>query len=213
MKIVCLSLLLGFFIGSLCFAQPNFGLNEIGIKVGPNVAGVSKQNIPATVLNPSTLMAFHAGVFGNFYLGKRFFVRDEILYSGKGFIDQSDESIERLHYLSVPLMLYYTPVNNLKVGVGIETNYLLAARTKVGSNTSNASSFYDHDCDIGPMVGLEYDINDKFHVGGRYTLGAENLIGENHFNNEAERTTESVLQNRVFQFYLGYRLLKWSRED
>ncbi|MGD1890357.1 MAG: porin family protein [Cyclobacteriaceae bacterium] len=205
--------LLSFSVSNICFAQYEFGVNEVGIKVGPSLSNVSTDNVPSDFLNPSALMTFQAGVFGNFYLSERWSATNEILYSARGFRDQSKGSIERLHYLSIPLIMYYTATENLKVGVGIETNYLLAARSKVDGNNSKASSTYEHDCDIGFLIGTEYSLGDKFHVGGRYALGAANILGENHFTDEVGRASESVLQNRVLQFYVGYRLIRWQRRS
>ncbi|MEM9675558.1 MAG: porin family protein [Bacteroidota bacterium] len=212
MKTTIFFVLFSFFVGNICLAQYEFGVNEVGIKVGPSLANVSTKNVPADFLDPSPLLAFQAGVFGNFYLSERWSATDEILYSARGFRDQSDGSIERLHYLTIPLILYYTATENLKVGVGIETNYLLAARSKVDGNSSNASSLYENDCDIGFLVGAEYNLGNKFHVGGRYFLGASNILGDNNLATEIEGTPERVLQNRVLQLYVGHRLIRWQRK-
>ncbi len=188
-------------------AQNDFGVMEIGIKAGPNLARVSHQNIPASTLDPSALLSFHAGISGIFYLDNRWAIGTEILYSGKGF---NAGGSERLHYLSTPLLFYYTPLNNLRIGVGIESGFLLAAVSKAGNSASDASSFYDHNSDCGFIGGLEYALSERVQVGARYVHGFENVIGDSQLTDESGRLVEGNLQNRVLQFYLGYRLFRFS---
>ena len=209
MKTSCLTLALIFAVVSAGLAQNDFGVMEIGIKAGPNLASISHQNIPASTLDPSTLLSFHTGISGIFYLDSRWAIGTEILYSGKGF---NAGGSERLHYLSMPLLLYYTPLNNLRIGVGFESGILLAATSRVGDSASNASSFYDHNSDCGFIGGLEYALSKKVQVGARYVHGFENVIGDSQLTDETGRPVEGKLQNRVLQFYFGYRLFRFETQ-
>ena len=206
MKTPCLILALSLSMVSAGLAQNEFGVIEIGVKAGPNLASISHRDIPATMLDPSVLLSFYAGVFGNFYLDNRWSLSSEILYSGKGF---NAGGSEQFHYLSMPLLLYYTPLNNLRIGVGIESGFLLAATSKAGNNASNASSFYDYNTDCGFIGGLEYVLSKKAQVGARYVHGFENVIGDSPLRDQTGRPTEGTLQNRVLRFYLGYQVFRF----
>ena len=206
MKTPCLILALSLSMVSAGLAQNEFGVIEIGVKAGPNLASISHRDIPAITLDPSALLSFHAGVFGIFYLNNRWALSSEILYSGKGF---NAGGSEQFHYLSMPLLVYYTPLNNLRIGVGFESGFLLAATSKAGNNASNASSFYDHNTDCGFIGGLEYVLSKKVQVGARYVHGFENVIGDSPLRDQTGRPVEGTLQNRVLQFYLGYQVFRF----
>ncbi len=206
MKTSYLTLALILTVASTGLAQNEFGVTEIGIKAGPNLASISHRNIPASTLDPSVLLSFHAGISGIFYLDDRWAIGTDILYSGKGF---NAGGSERLHYLSMPLLLYYTPLNNLRIGIGFESGFLLAATSEVGNNASDASSFYNHNSDCGFIGGLEYVLSEKVQVGARYVYGFENVIVDSQLRDETGRPVEGTLQNRVLQFYLGYRVFRF----
>ena len=95
-------------------------------------------------------------------------------------------------YLSLPVVAKYEFVKNFKGEVGLEPSLLLGK-----SNTSEKSF------DLGLVFGAGYNINEKFSVGVRYTLG---LVGVYDFGEYGKMAGVKNPKNRNFSIGVSYKL-------
>lgn len=162
---------------------------QIGIKSGINISYFTGQTLNNYELTSRT--SFHIGLLGEYFLGARWNLQPELLYSEQGFssVNNDHEEIEvNLNYLQIPVLVEYQFINNLFVQSGPQLSYLLKEDYNSVSRRLNYNRF-----DFSLGLGLEYEI-DRFFLNVRYGLGLNRI-----FKNSGERN-----QNRVFQAGLGW---------
>jgi Outer membrane protein beta-barrel domain len=178
-------------LGSAVMAQTSA---KIGIKAGLNVANVA---LDPEVVDKSSRLGFHGGLVAHIHLSPQWGVQPEILYSGQGFEDNTNDAEWKLNYLNIPIMLQYMFDNGFRIQAGPQVGFLLDG--KVAGNGGGADVDISNDLkkiDAGLGVGLGYLSYSGFGVEGRYNLGLTNIndVGTNELN------------NRVFQISLFYML-------
>ena len=171
--------------------------------------GVNYVNLVETSSGPSYgdyILAFHAGMFSTVEITEKFSLRPEILYSKKGYdraLSSSTIDIQiqrRLHYLNLPVLMQFRPLKQLAFLAGPEFGYILAARQDINSPnfTKEINDMYDR-FDLGLAAGINFLITENLQSEIRYTHGLSDLA-----NNSS--ILGSNLQNRTFQFSVGYIL-------
>jgi hypothetical protein len=106
---------------------------------------------------------------------KRFGLKVEPRYIIKGykldFIGEIDDY--RNNYLSLPIIIFFSPVRNLNLEIGPEFSYLLNSKVRYYSQSSwlknrsnNLKSF-----ELSIIPGISYCIMKRFDLGIRYGIG------------------------------------------
>lgn len=218
------TLLLLLFTAPICaFAQPK-------IKAGTNISS----------LRGSTTTKYDSGVgthtdysestkpkFG-FYVGlgyqlnflEKFSITPELIYGQMGAKgDKYAGTIKRSYFhnhLSLPVFFEYKLIDNLKIGVGPQLDYLLKARyeneyanipennkytlNKEGTNTG----FYNR-INYGLIAGASYDLTDNISIEARYYLGLSNLHKEENLPEVPGLTATSEMKTSAIQIGAAYK--------
>lgn len=184
---------------SLGFGSGKVQLTQLGVKAGFNLSNFWEFNSMF-----SSRKSIHAGIFASFPTSKKFSIRTELLYSGKGarspyieisapgFIYTTRTTVQ-LHYLDVPLLVNYSLYKNLRVYTGAQPGFLLAEKVKADQGTGTLEG--GNKVELSLAGGLMYDFS-RFNVDVRYTHGIVSVANRSNPNNQ------------VFQASIGYTLFK-----
>lgn len=166
---------------------------KIGLKAGLNIANVS---MDPEVIDKGSRLGFHGGLLAHIHLSPQWGIQPEVLYSGQGFEDNTNNTEWKLNYLNIPVMVQYMFDNGFRISAGPQVGFLLDGKIA-------ESGFEDLDIkndlkkiDAGIGVGLGYLSYSGLGIEGRYNHGLTNIndVGSNELN------------NRVFQISLFYML-------
>ena len=108
----------------------------------------------------------------------------------------------------------YTIVENLKIGLGPELGYLMAAKAKLGGNSNDVDFAYDKKLELGIDANLEYQPFAFLTTGLRYNYGLTNVFSKDVQITDAQGNPSDVnpkLHNRVLQVYVGY-IINWNKD-
>ena len=177
----------------------------IGPKVGLNM---SKEYFGVKAFNETVdfKAGINVGAFGKYKINDNFDVQTELLYSQQGhksnipLIDLSGTPIVNgytilSHYLNVPLLLKYNPINCLSIEIGPQAGFLLDSKISPDDYADIDLDYNTVDFSLVGGVGL--NIGHGLSVNARY----------NHGFTETFSMTKG--KNRVFQFSLTYDLLNF----
>lgn len=189
-------LLLLSFMTSAAFAQTGYG-----IKGGLNVSDVVMTNYvnPDMESGLDLKLGIHAGAYVTGMVNEKLGLSAEILYSDKGVKGSSDI---HLHYICVPLMVYYRFADHFSGELGPEPAYLFATGSKYGS----VSGTYNNKFDLSLDAGLRFDAG-KVLFGMRYGAGLFSVRNPEALTAGTGKDRIKY-QNRVLQLWLGFRLWK-----
>ncbi|HSC54585.1 MAG TPA: porin family protein [Phnomibacter sp.] len=145
-------------------------------------------------------------------LGKRFFLEPELLFSGKGYRNQSyneDRSAYRFNYITVPVLFSYLFDCKTRLLAGPEIGYLVNAKANYqgsGYNeTRDIMSAISSKTDVGLAMGLDHQFTKRMHAEIRYVLGLTKVHQDYSY---PSRTISVAGYNRVIQVGLAYDLAK-----
>ncbi|MEP3387275.1 MAG: porin family protein [Reichenbachiella sp.] len=203
-KILLLSI--SIFISFIAYSQNigiKAGLNYVNNIMDPNTNGVNDNN--------SFRIAYHFGIYGKFFVEDKFFIQPELLYSNKGltFDETSSTSKANLHlnYINLPVLFGYQLTENFVLAFGPELGYLVSAKSKFDSQTTNVDEIWNNKFDFGLAIALEYNLSEKFNLGLRYTHGLTSVIKDIGMTDEIGNPIgEANARNRSFQLSIGYRI-------
>lgn len=184
---------------SLGLGSSKVHLTQLGVKAGFNLSNFWEFN---SIF--SSRKSVHTGIFASFPTSKKFSIRTELLYSGKGahtrYFEVSGPGFSyttrttiQLHYLDVPLLVNYSLYKNLRIYSGAQLGFLLAQTAKVDQGTGIFEG--GNRVEISLAGGLLYDFS-RFNVDVRYTHGILSIANRSNPNNQ------------VFQASVGYILFK-----
>lgn len=206
------SLLVLALVASSASAQLNYG-----IKGGAALVDMSLDYLG--ISNDEYRPAYQVGIYGVHQVSERVFFRSELFYANKGFRAETPSVVPgnpletfsmHLHYLSLPLLVGYSPTERLFVLVGPEVSYLLAARSRFESGSSDVGGLWDEPLDIGLTAGVGYQVSDRMSIDVRYVYGFRDVAPTSFRWVDPQDplidTFEFQSRNRVFQLSLSYRL-------
>jgi Outer membrane protein beta-barrel domain len=207
------------FIASTAFGQ-NFNSSKklkansegsdspFSFKIGYNNANVLVSPEPMNLVNAKN--SFHAGiVFNNIQIANKIHFQPELLYSRQGFKVGGLGNVG-LQYISLPALVKLDMGKNASVLVGPQVSYLANTRIGIGNNLFSISyNGLFQKWDVSGVAGLEYKLNNKLSIGGRYLLGFTNInknldldiLGENKTLNDYFN-----LKNSTVQVYASFNL-------
>ena len=149
---------------------------HVGIKAGANMNKISGMEFKS-----GYELGYHAGLFSEVYLGKKFAIQPELLWNQvntkKAMGSQSvingwkDSTTNiRLKYLTVPLMIKYHLTNSLALNVGAQYGILIDQQNSTFGNAKEAIKSGD----LSVIGGFTVDFS-KLRVYGRYNIGLNNM--------------------------------------
>lgn len=149
---------------------------HLGIKAGANMTKISGMEFKS-----GYELGYHAGLFSEIYLGKKFAIQPEILWnqvntkkaSGtQGIISGWKDSLTQiqLKYLTIPLMIKYQLTNNLALNLGAQYGILIDQQNSTFGNVKEAFKSGD----FSVVGGFSVDFS-RLRVYGRYNIGLNNL--------------------------------------
>jgi hypothetical protein len=167
-----------------------------GLKAGASLASLTNRDLQSTS-NRRYLWGFHAGLMGNYVLGRGFSLQAEALYSQKGVRDALSAGLAgyedhlRLHYLDL-LALARFRSQGFYFEVGPQLGVLLTARDQVTVPT---------------VTTHEQTVTDSFHrlelgVGSGLPAGQRARYRPAHQCRPAERAEHQPLRHGCAQQYV-----------
>ena len=178
---------------SVSLSAQTYGGIKAGLNLNDMIITTSQGDTGSEVTNPR--YSFHAGSFLQHRFSDHFSWRIEMLFSNKGYsrIIEDQKIKTSLNYLNWPIMLVYAAGSKLELEAGLEPGYMVSGEQRFNT------------FDLGVDIGARYNLSDKFNIGLRYNLGfpfqfkTDNL----DFSN-----TQASYQQSVFQFSIGYNLIR-----
>lgn len=184
---------------------PTLGLaqTEFGVKGGLNISDIVMTNYinPDVEADLALKTGLHAGFFVTATVNERVGMSGELLYSNKGVKAISNIN---LHYITLPLLVEYRMSKTIFAEIGPELGYMFTATSRYG----NVSNTYDNKVDLALDGGFRFD-SPKITFGVRYCVGMFSVKEPIPFTN-ASGSEKIKYQNRVLQFFAGYKL--WTLE-
>jgi hypothetical protein len=171
---------------------------ELGVKAGPalvtqyySIGKLDRKIVP--------FLRLQLGVYAKYTLNKSLALQGELLYAEKGvkidFKSPSSDVKETYQYISMPLLINYSPLKRLMVLTGPEVSYLAQAKI-------NGTNFGDLDTqkrvDFSWILGIGINFTEKISMDVRYFYGIRPVV-DYEFQKK---------YNRGFQLSLSYTFLK-----
>ncbi len=171
-------------IKKLCFAIIAMGMAalvnaqevKLGVKVGVNISTLNG--------NEDNLDAQDGWVLGataEVALTEKFSLQPELLYSQQGAQDR-ESFLYDLKYITMPIMAKYYLAEGFSLEAGPQLSILV--KDEILSKTSDATlNPNSENLDIAVNLGLGYQLNKRFSVQTRYSIGTMDVDKEAKFKN------------------------------
>jgi hypothetical protein len=190
------------FLGAafLLFAQLSFAQFNIGIKGGANISKIEGKSF-----KDEFSYGYLLGGFAEIGLGKKFSVQPEVLFNQyQTKVDSNFKSVYqnafaetksgqvKLNYLSIPVLINYKLSKGISLQAGPQFGILMNKENNLLENGKEAFN----NGDLSMLGGLELKLS-KFRIGGRYSVGLNNI---NDIDNKEK------WKSQAFQLALGLSL-------
>lgn len=197
MKVKILAILCaGLMVTTLSYAQ---GFFHAGLKGGVNMFKIDGRSF-----KQEFKYGYNAGVFAEINFSKKVGIQPEVLWNQSQtrtttqFHNMYNDGISelkdvKLNYLSIPVLLNYSPSRLLTLQAGPQFGILINKDEKLLDNGEQAFKSGD----LSMLGGVQLNLGSA-KIGGRYVVGLMNI---NDIDNRDKWT------NQGFQLYLGFRLL------
>ncbi|MFT3823602.1 MAG: porin family protein [Chitinophagaceae bacterium] len=148
---------------------------SLGIKAGTSISSFKNDK---SGYDPENRVSVVAGGILTVPLWRKFQLRTELLYTGKGYkVASSAYSLAYTvthDYITLPVLLDFSPVKDLHVMLGPELGYLFKARFRSKGYYENIKDQYKK-VDIGVAGGIAYTFWKSLGVEVRYNYGLRKL--------------------------------------
>ena len=193
-------------LGLFATAAANAQDVRFGVKAGLNLPNIIKDdgnNNFSTKVNPG----FNAGVTVDIPLVSGLAFTPEVLFASKGYKATTSlgEFTQTTYFVDVPILASIKVAGSgLNIVVGPQVSFLTSTKNKFENGFGSVESEYNEDSDkfkkslLGGVIGLRYDINDKFDIHGRYALDFQK-------NNEDGTSRTPEFKNQVFSVGVGVK--------
>jgi len=184
-------------VAALTLTTVSFAQFHVGAKAGVNMTKIDGQSF-----SESFDYGYHVGGFAEIGLGNKWALQPEVLfnqYNSKTTTEFSDiyqgESFKNvtLNYLSIPLLLSYTPSKLLSLQGGAQVGILMDKSKTLAKNGQDAFK----NGDFSLLGGVQVNLG-SFKVSGRYFVGLNNI-------NDVD--SKDKWRNQGFQLSLGLRII------
>jgi hypothetical protein len=146
---------------------------NFGIKGGLNLYNIKNDN--NTQFDNST--GFHVGLLAHVHISDHFAIQPEVVFSTQGanYTVGSTNGELNLDYLNLPIMFQYMFDNGFRFQAGPQVGFLINAKSKFGSITSEVKNNYSG-VDVGVGGGVSYvHPPSGFGFDARYNMGLKNI--------------------------------------
>jgi opacity protein-like surface antigen len=195
MKIKSLALLtIASTLTSLTFAQ---GFH-VGVKAGANIFKVD-----GTAIKDEFKFGYNLGAFAELGFSEKWAIQPEVMWNQTNYRTASNfneiypggkSDVEgKLNYLSIPVLLSFTPAKIISFQAGPQFGILLNKDNSLFDNGKEAFKSGD----FSMLGGVQLNIG-SLKLGGRYVVGLSNI-------NDIDE--KEKWKNQGFQVYLGTRIL------
>jgi hypothetical protein len=196
MKTKSLSILMfALVLSTMSFAQ--------GFHVGVK-GGVNMYKIDGKSFSQEFKYGYNAGIFSEINFSKKLGIQPEILWNQAQtrtttkFHDMYNGGMSelkgvKLNYLSIPVLLNYSPSRILTLQAGPQFGILINKNQRLLDNGQQAFKSGD----LSMLGGVQLNIG-GIKLGGRYVVGLTNI---NDIDNQDK------WKNQGFQLYAGFRIL------
>jgi hypothetical protein len=129
-------------------------------------------------LSPSARGSYAFGVTLGDQINRLIGLKTELRIIAKGYNinwgqDPDDKDIYRNNYLSLPILITISPIQNLNLEFGPDIGYLINSKVKYSGNTSfhknNSPNLKPFEFSL--LIGVNYSFSKRFDFGGRYGFG------------------------------------------
>ena len=161
-------------VAALTLTSVSFAQFHVGAKAGVNMTKIDGQSF-----SESFDYGYHLGGFAEIGLGKKWALQPEVLfnqYNSKTTTEFSDiyqgESFKnvKLNYLSIPILLSYTPSKLLSLQGGAQFGVLMDNSKTLVKNGQDAFK----NGDFAMVAGAQVNIG-SLRVYGRYNIGLSDI--------------------------------------
>jgi len=163
-----------------------------GIKAGVNYTSLNGYTGDSRI-------NFHAGVFTEIPLNKKWTIQPELLYSGEGqhyLLAPEDESATggegtiTLSYASLPVMLRFSPCQRFYLEAGPQMAVLVTAHSKgMGTDGMNVKRSFTNG-QFGLNLGAGFFFNQRIGIYGRYFFGMTDITP---YDNDTDKSRAGQL--------------------
>lgn len=168
---------------------------HFGLKGGLNASNINVSDNQGNHLD--TKIGFNAGLLAHIHAGKSFAIQPEVYYSQEGAKStvSNIKSTFNLGYINVPVLAQYMFGNGFRVEAGPQLGFLINAKDKVGSVSTDVKDSYKTTSFSIP-VGAGYLTSFGLGFDARYNFGISDIVKDN---------SGSAARSNVFQFGLFYQ--------
>jgi hypothetical protein len=138
------------------------------------------------------------------FIQKGGFRKNVISYSS-GVMYQGDISY-RLNYIQFPILANLFINNKLYFSIGPELSYMLSAKAKFDSFSTDITSSYDNKFELSGTIGVNYSIWKNIDIGIRYNHGLTYVSKIQWTDLYWNYIGESKVYNQYFQFIMGIKI-------
>lgn len=195
----------------LAAAQQAYSQAEValGIKAGPNFSTIDTEASAGT--NYKNRAGFHGGAFLLIKAAK-FGVQPEIIFSQQGSkVEINSKDLEsNFSYMNIPIILKLYTVAGINIQAGPQFGFVMNGEAPVQQTLGGAATVEDvkdrmKKSDFTVALGLGWDLPFGLTLDARYNLGLTKIY------DDAPPQQTSDAKNQVFQFSLGYKLIKFGK--
>lgn len=176
------------------FSQESY----LGIKGGYNLSKLKSEGVSRIGLDDKHAYNF-ALVFGYKARNAPIGMSLEPGYTLKGTRVNQDTLSYKFHYLSLPFLIDYYPIERLKISVGPEISFLTGARNK-GDTTVSIANMYNNKWELSGTVGVSYSLGYFADFGVRYNSAFTKISDMDALIDRRK------LFNQYFQAYLLFKI-------
>jgi hypothetical protein len=193
-----------FLVALLCTAIAEAQFN-IGLKGVVNASSIKIEGS-----SYDARIGFAGGPYAEYYLTRELGITAELLYNEKGArqVSTGAEIHTNLNYLSLPILFYFEPIQNLKLGLGPELAFLLSAKAKGDSISTTDVKKYFQSFDKAIAFGGSYGVG-RVGFSARYIAGFDGITNITYTDPDTgQELTKKTGRNTVFQFAISLRFNK-----
>jgi hypothetical protein len=186
-----------FFVAGIVNAQFNIGLKGV----------INVSSIKIEGKSSDAKIGFAGGPYAEYYLTTQLGITAELLYNEKGGreVVSGTEIKTNLNYLSVPVLFYFEPIRNFKLGLGPELAFLLTAKAKADSMSSVDIKKYFESFDKALAFGGAYSFG-RMGITARYVAGFNQETTVSFDDMGGGEAIKQSLRNNVIQIAVSLRL-------
>ena len=150
---------------------------HFGVKAGMNASELHQKDFKS-----DTKIGFHAGALAHIHAdGSQFAFQPEVMYSLEGakYNVAGIKTTRDLHFINVPLLAQYMFDNGFRIEAGPQIGFLVAAKDKTGSVTTDRKENFKS-TNISIPVGVGYLTRSGLGFDARYAFGVSDLSKANN---------------------------------